>query len=155
MTAVMRWADARRSASVISMSSMMWSLVGSEVGWITNTSRPRTFSRSSTADSPSEKCATDACPSWLSRLSATRSANGRFALPVKTIKERVSDIGLAGYLAGPAGFEPANAGIKIRCLNQLGDGPFERGAHLNQAIRVCQGLVPVFFPFRLVRDLRP
>ena len=26
-------------------------------------------------------------------------------------------------LAGVEGFEPANAGIKIRCLNQLGDSP--------------------------------
>ena len=26
-------------------------------------------------------------------------------------------------LAGVEGFEPANAGIKIRCLNQLGDTP--------------------------------
>lgn len=26
-------------------------------------------------------------------------------------------------LAGVAGFEPANGGIKIRCLNQLGDTP--------------------------------
>src|SRR5215470_19377167 len=26
-------------------------------------------------------------------------------------------------LAGEVGFEPTNAGIKIRCLNQLGDSP--------------------------------
>ena len=26
-------------------------------------------------------------------------------------------------LAGEEGFEPSNAGIKIRCLNQLGDSP--------------------------------
>ena len=29
----------------------------------------------------------------------------------------------SGNLAGVEGFEPANAGIKIRCLNQLGDTP--------------------------------
>ncbi len=29
----------------------------------------------------------------------------------------------AKNLAGVEGFEPANAGIKIRCLNQLGDTP--------------------------------
>ena len=29
----------------------------------------------------------------------------------------------AAVLAGEEGFEPSNAGIKIRCLNQLGDSP--------------------------------
>ena len=29
-------------------------------------------------------------------------------------------------LAGEEGFEPSNAGIKIRCLNQLGDSPTRR-----------------------------
>ena len=28
-----------------------------------------------------------------------------------------------GILAGEEGFEPSNAGIKIRCLDQLGDSP--------------------------------
>src|SRR5690606_33457402 len=27
------------------------------------------------------------------------------------------------YVAGEEGFEPSNAGIKIRCLDQLGDSP--------------------------------
>ena len=27
------------------------------------------------------------------------------------------------YLAGEEGFEPSHAGIKIQCLNQLGDSP--------------------------------
>ena len=31
--------------------------------------------------------------------------------------------GLNKNLAGVEGVEPANAGIKIRCLNQLGDTP--------------------------------
>ena len=31
--------------------------------------------------------------------------------------------GLDNNLAGVEGVEPANAGIKIRCLNQLGDTP--------------------------------
>ena len=31
--------------------------------------------------------------------------------------------GRSGNLAGVEGFEPANAGIKIQCLNQLGDTP--------------------------------
>ena len=33
------------------------------------------------------------------------------------------------FLAEEEGFEPSNAGIKIRCLNQLGDSP-TRDAHL-------------------------
>ena len=32
-------------------------------------------------------------------------------------------LGRSGNLAGVEGFEPANAGIKIQCLNQLGDTP--------------------------------
>src|SRR5205814_9480266 len=32
---------------------------------------------------------------------------------------------IAIILAGEEGFEPSNAGIKIRCLNQLGDSPSE------------------------------
>lgn len=30
---------------------------------------------------------------------------------------------MMGNMAGEEGFEPSNAGIKIRCLNQLGDSP--------------------------------
>jgi|JI71714CRNA_FD_contig_121_201661_length_829_multi_5_in_0_out_0_2 hypothetical protein len=30
---------------------------------------------------------------------------------------------LGNYMAGEEGFEPSHAGIKIRCLNQLGDSP--------------------------------
>ena len=30
---------------------------------------------------------------------------------------------LPEFLAGEEGFEPSHAGIKIRCLNQLGDSP--------------------------------
>jgi hypothetical protein len=34
-------------------------------------------------------------------------------------------------LAGEEGFEPSHAGIKIRCLNQLGDSPiFDRNSGL-------------------------
>ena len=31
--------------------------------------------------------------------------------------------GFLQYLAGEEGFEPSHAGIKIQCLNQLGDSP--------------------------------
>ena len=42
---VMRWADARFSASRIRRSSIRLSFTGWHVGWMTKTSRPRTFSR--------------------------------------------------------------------------------------------------------------
>ena len=32
------------------------------------------------------------------------------------------------YLAGEEGFEPSHAGIKIQCLNQLGDSPTRVGS---------------------------
>ena len=35
------------------------------------------------------------------------------------------------YLAGEEGFEPSHAGIKIRCLNQLGDSPTRVGSFRN------------------------
>ena len=40
------------------------------------------------------------------------------ALPVLGVRRKSQK-----NLAGVEGFEPANAGIKIRCLNQLGDTP--------------------------------
>src|SRR5882724_256340 len=48
MTAVMRRADERRSASVMISSSIRWSLAGNDVDWMMNASEPRTFSRIST-----------------------------------------------------------------------------------------------------------
>lgn len=44
ITAVMRLAEERRSASTMISSSIRWSLVGKEVDWMTKTSCPRTFS---------------------------------------------------------------------------------------------------------------
>ena len=38
-------------------------------------------------------------------------------------------------MAGEEGFEPSNAGIKIRCLNQLGDSPAEKPARSRGALR--------------------
>ena len=42
---------------------------------------------------------------------------------------------LSSNLAGVEGVEPANAGIKIRCLNQLGDTPTQDSCavYYNQA----------------------
>ncbi len=63
----MRPADARLSASIISISSIRLSLVGAQVDCSTNTSLPRTFSSISTITSPSEKRLTVALPSWMPR----------------------------------------------------------------------------------------
>jgi hypothetical protein len=43
MTALMRSAEARLSASTMMSSSIRFSLVGAQVDWTTNTSRARTF----------------------------------------------------------------------------------------------------------------
>src|ERR1700712_510013 len=48
MTAVMRRADDRRSASVMIRSSIRWSLAGNDVDWMMKPSEPRTFSCIST-----------------------------------------------------------------------------------------------------------
>jgi len=52
MTTVIRAADARRAASIMSRSSMMLS-AGGLVGWMMKTSLPRTFSSIRTKSSPS------------------------------------------------------------------------------------------------------
>ncbi len=39
---------------------------------------------------------------------------------------RVAAIAVLRQMAGEEGFEPSDAGIKIRCLNQLGDSPAEK-----------------------------
>src|SRR2546422_113682 len=53
MTAVIRSADARRSASTITSNSIRFSFTGGLVGWITKTSSPRTLSSMRTPISPS------------------------------------------------------------------------------------------------------
>ena len=37
--------------------------------------------------------------------------------------EQITAFMLNKYLAGAEGLEPSHAGIKIQCLNQLGDAP--------------------------------
>jgi hypothetical protein len=45
------------------------------------------------------------------------------------------------WLAGEEGFEPSNAGIKIRCLNQLGDSPaVARIAWMANEARIIPGI---------------
>ena len=42
---------------------------------------------------------------------------------LKEIREGFEDVYRERVVAGEEGFEPSHAGIKIRCLNQLGDSP--------------------------------
>src|SRR5512143_2510105 len=84
MTAVMRLADARLNASIIISSSIRWSFTGLDVGCITNTSVPLTFSFTFTFISPSLKVATVMSPSPMFRYSATSLARGMLALPLKS-----------------------------------------------------------------------
>src|SRR3954468_15859488 len=145
MTAVIRSAEARLSASTMISSSIRFSLVGAQVDCTTNTSRARTFVLISTVTSPSEKRLTEAAPRPMPRWPATSSANAGLALPVNTMKSGVgaacmkttfldpnqlrtehASRGLSRNvkttcLAGEEGLEPSHAGIKIQCLNQLGD----------------------------------
>src|SRR6185369_15783643 len=128
IAAVMRAALERRSASDMIMTSMSVSLVGAQVDWRMKQSLPRTFSRSSIITSPSLNFETVALPSWMFSRCATFCASFGFAVPVNTIRLSKA-MGLPGspatfgILAGEEGFEPSNAGIKIQCLNQLGDSP--------------------------------
>ena len=128
----MRRALARFSASAMISSSIRFSLVGLQVGCTTKTSRARTFWRISTVTSPSEKRPTAALPSSTPRWPAISWASAGLALPVKSTVLN-STLGLRGAgpgpdggsedLAGEEGLEPSHVGIKIRCLNQLGDSP--------------------------------
>jgi hypothetical protein len=63
----MRRAEERRSASMMINSSMMWSLAGNEVDWMTKQSAPRTFSWISTNTSMSAKRRTTALVSGVFR----------------------------------------------------------------------------------------
>src|ERR1035437_98782 len=85
MTAVMRRAEARLSASIINNSSIRWMSTGWHVGCITNTSAPRTFSWICTYTSPSLKRETRACPRVRPRKWQTSSQSASLAVPQKTL----------------------------------------------------------------------
>ena len=79
----MRAAEARLSASTITSTSIRLSLVGTHVDCRMKTSRPRTFSSSSTMISPSLNFPTTARPRLMLRWRQTAAASLGFALPVK------------------------------------------------------------------------
>src|ERR1700761_2361036 len=87
MTAVMRRADDRRSASVMIRSSIRWSLAGNDVDWMMKTSEPRTFSRTSTKISLSAKRRTLALVSGKFSQSAISLASAGLELPATSLME--------------------------------------------------------------------
>src|SRR6478752_5166791 len=87
MTAVIRRADARRSASVMISNSIRWSLAGNDVDWMMKASEPRTFSRTSTKISLSAKRRTLALVSGISSPSAMAWARAGLELPATSLIE--------------------------------------------------------------------
>jgi hypothetical protein len=81
MTAVIRAADARLSASMRISSSIRLSFAGNEFDWITKTSCPRTFSWISTKISMSAKRFTWPLVRGSFRCAPIASARGRLELP--------------------------------------------------------------------------
>ena len=84
-------------ASIITINSIKLSFVGTQVGWMINTSLPRTFSWISTEISPSLNTPTAAFPSGMSRCRAMVRAISGFAFPVKTIKSFVPTLPTMGF----------------------------------------------------------
>jgi hypothetical protein len=70
MTAVMRAADERRNASIITSISMRCWSTGFDVGWTMKTSAPRMFSSIWNETSLSGNRRSRACPSGIPRKSA-------------------------------------------------------------------------------------
>src|SRR5439155_2378387 len=87
MTAVMRRADDRRSASVMISNSIRWSLAGNDVDWMMNASEPRTFSRISTKISLSAKRRTLALVSGRCSQLAISWASTGLELPATSLIE--------------------------------------------------------------------
>jgi len=83
MTAVIRRAEARFTASIIISNSMRLWLVGGQVDWIRKTSLPLTLSAISTRISPSLKVLTMACPRGRERWPQILWASSGVELPVK------------------------------------------------------------------------
>src|SRR3989304_4408218 len=88
MTAVMRAAEARRMASMITRSSTRCSFTGGEVGWRTKTSSPRTLSSMLMRTSPSAKRERVISPRGTSRESQTSWASAGLPAPVNTFNVR-------------------------------------------------------------------
>ena len=66
------------------------------------------------------------------RPATLRVCNIRRLMHLADIGQHKPAPGRFENLAGVEGFEPANAGIKIRCLNQLGDTPTQDNCRCRQ-----------------------
>src|SRR5215217_1457661 len=108
MTAVMRRAEARRSASIMMRSSIRWSLAGNEVDCRTNTSSPRTFSWISTKISMSAKRRTEARARGTFRYSEMASARGRLEFPATSFMKT-----FAARPRSPTGIPGASDGARL------------------------------------------
>src|SRR5580700_6822533 len=122
----MRFADARRQASVIINNSIKFS-AGGLVGCTMNTSRPRTFSINSTLTSPSLNRPTSARPNCTCKCRAISCASVGFALPVNTAIDNESnsllcDMNLRSNWLGWKDSNLRMAGSKPAAL-PLGDTP--------------------------------
>jgi hypothetical protein len=91
MTAVMVRADERRSAAIVSTSSMKLSFTGGDVDWMTKMSLPRTESCTTIDTSPSAKRLAVQRPHCMSSLAATSAASSRFEQPAKMCSSPWSD----------------------------------------------------------------
>src|ERR1700690_239718 len=102
----MRRAEARLSASIINNSSIRCISTGGQVGCITNTSAPRTFSCICTYASPSLKRVTRACPRVRPRKWQTSSHRASFAVPQKTLNlsSTRARCGLGSFFSSVVGF---------------------------------------------------
>lgn len=110
-------AEDRLSASAITASSMMLSLVfGGQVDCMMKMSWPRTLSFISIQISPSLKLSTFALPILVFSFCAIFFERLGFAFPVNSISLLTFFFRLLFALAGLPGFEPGYDGIKSRCL---------------------------------------
>src|SRR4029453_1443399 len=104
MTAVMRDADERRNASIITHNSMMFRSTSAQVGCTTKTSVPRMFSSIWNEHSVSGNRCSLACPIGTPRKSAISCASAGWALPENSFSWPPFIVSGSGYLSpdGPA-----------------------------------------------------
>src|SRR5208283_3703392 len=107
MTAVIRPADARRSASVRRISSIRFSFGGVQIDWMMKQSPPRTFSRTSIITSPSGKRPTSASPIFTPRCCVTSRASAGFEFPVKTSSWSLTLSDIFSYPASRSSCDPS------------------------------------------------
>src|SRR5437867_1007502 len=113
ITAVMREALDRLNASSITSSSIRFSLTGGPVGWMTNTSAPRTLSWIWNQTSPSLKRARWARPTGTPRKRQMDSPSVGCALPVKTLSSLATALRVVFR----------SLGVNPRSLIKLGGAP--------------------------------